>query len=137
MRLLGFLHPYRASLIVSSLLAVASQIAGILVPVLTGVVINEIDGGPDTQVLVFEIAAIVALGLLRGGLMYGRRILSGKQALGAGWSVLDATGAILEGRATYFEPTYNASGWMVNAEKISTFASNWKLRLRVVCGSIG
>jgi hypothetical protein len=62
---------------------------------------------------------------------------AGKQALGAGWSVLDATGAILEGRATYFEPTYNASGWMVNAQKISSFASTWKLRLRVVCGSTG
>jgi ATP-binding cassette subfamily B protein len=88
-RLLGFLRPYRTSLIVSSLLAVASQIAGILVPVLTGVVINEIDGGPDTQVLVFEIAAIVALGLLRGALMYGRRILSGKQALGVEYDLRD------------------------------------------------
>jgi ABC-type multidrug transport system fused ATPase/permease subunit len=88
-RLLGFLRPYRASLIVSSLLAIASQIAGILVPVLTGVVINEIDGGPDTQVLVFEIAAIVALGLLRGALMYGRRILSGKQALGVEYDLRD------------------------------------------------
>ena len=39
-RLLGFLRPYRASLIVSSILAIASQITGILVPVLAGVVID-------------------------------------------------------------------------------------------------
>src|SRR3990170_6075742 len=45
-RLLGFLRPYRASLVVSSLLAIGSQIAGILVPVLTGIVINELSGDP-------------------------------------------------------------------------------------------
>jgi hypothetical protein len=65
------------------------------------------------------------------------RCPAGKQALGAGWSVLDATGAILDGRATYFEPAYDASGWMVNAQKLSSFASTWKLRLRLVCGSTG
>ena len=89
MRLLGFLRPYRASLAVSSILAIASQIAGILVPVLTGVVINEIDGSPDTQVLVLEIAAIVALGLLRGALMYGRRVISGRQALAVEYDLRD------------------------------------------------
>jgi len=88
-RLLGFLRPYRASLAVSSILAIASQIAGILVPVLTGVVINEIDGSPDTQVLVLEIAAIVALGLLRGALMYGRRVISGRQALAVEYDLRD------------------------------------------------
>ena len=46
-----------ASLIVSSVLAILSQLAGVLVPVLTGVVINEIDGGADTRMLVLEIAA--------------------------------------------------------------------------------
>ena len=89
MRLLGFLRPYRASLAFSSLLAIASQVAGILVPVLTGVVINEIDGSPDTQVLVLEIAAIVALGLLRGALMYGRRVISGRQALAVEYDLRD------------------------------------------------
>jgi ABC-type multidrug transport system fused ATPase/permease subunit len=54
-RLLGFLSPYRASLIVSSALAILSQIAAILVPVLIGVVVNELDGGKDTQLLVLEI----------------------------------------------------------------------------------
>ena len=88
-RLLGFLRPYRASLIVSSVLAILSQLAGVLVPVLTGVVINEIDGDPDTRLLVLEIAAIVALGLIRGALMYGRRVISGRQALGVEYDLRD------------------------------------------------
>jgi ATP-binding cassette subfamily B protein len=88
-RLLGFLRPYRASLAVSSALAILSQIAGVLVPVLTGVVINELDGDPDTRVLVLEIAAIVALGLVRGALMYGRRMISGRQALGVEYDLRD------------------------------------------------
>ena len=89
LRLLGFLRPYRASLIVSSLLAIGSQVAGILVPVLIGVVINELDGDPDMRVVAFEIAAIIALGLVRGGLMYGRRVLSGRQALGVEYDLRD------------------------------------------------
>ncbi len=88
-RLLGFLNPYRASLIVSSTLAILSQLASVLVPVLTGVVINEIDGDPDTRVLVLEIAAIVVLGLVRGALMYGRRMISGRQALGVEYDLRD------------------------------------------------
>jgi ATP-binding cassette, subfamily B, bacterial len=89
LRLLGFLRPYRASLVVSSVLAVASQIAGILVPVLTGVVINELSGGRDTQLLVIEVGVIVFLGLIRGALMYGRRIISGRQALGVEYDLRD------------------------------------------------
>ncbi len=88
-RLLGFLRPYRASLIVSSVLAIASQIAGILVPVLAGVVINELQGGADTTVLALLIAAIIGLGLVRGALMYGRRIISGRQALAVEYDMRD------------------------------------------------
>jgi ABC-type multidrug transport system fused ATPase/permease subunit len=88
-RLLGFLRPYRASLIVSSALAILSQIAAILVPVLIGVVVNELDGSRDTQLLVLEIGAIVALGLVRGGLMYGRRVISGRQALAVEYDLRD------------------------------------------------
>ncbi len=89
LRLLGFLRPYRASLIVSSLLAIGSQVAGILVPVLIGVVINELDGDPDMRVVASEIGAIIGLGLVRGGLMYGRRVLSGRQALGVEYDLRD------------------------------------------------
>ena len=88
-RLLGFLRPYRTSLAVSSLLAVLSQVAFILVPVITGVVIDELSGDPDTSVLVLEIAAVVGLGLLRGALMYGRRVISGRQALAVEYDLRD------------------------------------------------
>jgi hypothetical protein len=61
----------------------------------------------------------------------------GKKALGAGWSVLDTTGAILDGRATYFQPAFDGSHWLVNAQKKSTFAADWKLRVRVICANVG
>lgn len=57
----------------------------------------------------------------------------GLKVLGAGWEVLDSTGAILEGRATYFGPSWNGDGWMVNAELLSTFTNVWKLRLQLMC----
>jgi ATP-binding cassette subfamily B protein len=88
-RLLTFLRPYRVSLIVSSLLAIGSQVAGILVPVLTGVVIDELSHDPDTTILAFEIAAVVGLGLLRGALMLGRRLISGRQALAVEYDLRD------------------------------------------------
>ena len=88
-RLLGFLRPYRASLAVSSLLAILSQIAGVLVPVLTGVVINEVSGDADTQLLFLEVGAIILLGLVRGALMYGRRVISGRQALAVEYDMRD------------------------------------------------
>ena len=89
MRLLGFLRPYRVSLIVSSLLAIAAQVAAILVIVLTGVVIDEIEGDPDRRTLVLYAGAIVLLGLVRGALTYGRRIISGRQALGVEYDLRD------------------------------------------------
>jgi ABC-type multidrug transport system fused ATPase/permease subunit len=88
-RLLGFLRPYRASLTVSSVLAIASQGAGILAFVLTGVVIDELTGDADTTLLTLEIAAVVALGLLRGALMFGRRLISGRQALAVEYDLRD------------------------------------------------
>src|SRR5262249_36559804 len=89
-RLLAFLRPYRASLIVSSILAIGSQGAAILVPVLTGAVINELTGSQDTRVLVIEIALIIGLGLVRGALMLGRRFISGKQALAVEYDLRDS-----------------------------------------------
>jgi ABC-type multidrug transport system fused ATPase/permease subunit len=89
-RLLGFLAPYRASLAVSSVLAIGSQVAGVLVWVVTGLVINELLGDQNTRVLVIEILAIVALGVARGALMLGRRIISGRQALAVEYDLRDA-----------------------------------------------
>ena len=89
MRLLGFLRPYRASLIVSTVLAIAAQVAAILVLVLTGAVINEIEGDPHTGALLAFAGVIVLLGLIRGALTYGRRIISGRQALGVEYDLRD------------------------------------------------
>ena len=60
----------------------------------------------------------------------------GKTALGAGWAVLDSTGAILDGRATYFQPAFDGSHWLVNAQNRSTFSPDWKLRVRVICAIV-
>jgi ATP-binding cassette subfamily B protein len=88
-RLLGFLRPYRASLVVSSVLAIASQGTSIAAPILTGVVVNELRGGQNVRLLSVEIGAIVALGLVRAGLMVGRRLISGRQALGVEYDLRD------------------------------------------------
>ncbi len=88
-RLLGFLRPYRASLVVSSLLAIGSQVAGILVPVVSGRVIDELEGDQSTRVLVVAIAVILVLGIVRAALMVGRRLLSGRQALGVEYDLRD------------------------------------------------
>jgi hypothetical protein len=61
---------------------------------------------------------------------------AGKKTLGAGWSVLDSTSAILEGQATYSEPAFDGGHWLTNAKNNSAFAPNWKLRLRVICASV-
>ncbi len=89
MRLFGCLRPYRVSLGVSTVLAILSQVSGILAVVLVGVVVNELDEDPETRLLVAEIAAIVVLGLVRGALMYGRRVISGRQALGVEYDLRD------------------------------------------------
>ena len=90
-RLLTFLRPYRASFVVSSLLAIASQVALIGIPILTGVVFDEIERprGRELWVVVAGIAGIVLLGLVRAGLMLGRRLISGRQALAVEYDIRD------------------------------------------------
>jgi ATP-binding cassette subfamily B protein len=88
-RLLGFLRPYRGSLALSTLLAVAAQVAVIFVPILTGRVIDELEGDRETRILVLLIAAIVGLGIVRGALMIGRRLISGRQALAVEYDLRD------------------------------------------------
>ncbi|RMA64793.1 hypothetical protein [Ulvibacter antarcticus] len=62
---------------------------------------------------------------------------AGKKVLSAGWSVLDGTDAILSGRATYSEPSFDGQSWMVNAINTDTsFSPEWKLRIRCVCADV-
>jgi ABC-type multidrug transport system fused ATPase/permease subunit len=81
-RLLGFLRPYRLSLVASILLACGSQAAQIALIWVTGGVINRAIVPHDQQALTTYILVIVGLGVIKAGLMVGRRLISGRQALG-------------------------------------------------------
>jgi ABC-type multidrug transport system fused ATPase/permease subunit len=80
-RLLGFLRPYKLSLIVSIVLAVGSQIAQIALIWITKHVIDGALGPHDREKLWLFVGAVVALGLARAILMAARRLISGRQAL--------------------------------------------------------
>jgi ATP-binding cassette subfamily B protein len=80
-RLLGFLRPYKLSLIVSILLAVLSQGAAIALIWLTGAVIDKALATHDHRMLWILVGAVLAVGFARAILMAGRRLLSGRQAL--------------------------------------------------------
>lgn len=60
----------------------------------------------------------------------------GKRALGAGWAVLDKTDAIKQGKVSYFMPSYDGSGWMINAADDSDWLGAWKIRMRVMCAKV-
>jgi ATP-binding cassette subfamily B protein len=81
LRLLGFLGSYRWSLTVSTVLAVLSQAAAIAMVVLVSVTIDGIDDQRGTGFLAWTVVAILAVGVAKALLMYGRRIISGRQAL--------------------------------------------------------
>ena len=80
-RLLRFLGPYRWSLGVSTVLAVLSQAAAIGIVALTSVAIDGIEEQRGTGFLAWIVAAILAVGVAKAVLMYGRRMISGRQAL--------------------------------------------------------
>src|SRR5919205_3311927 len=80
-RLLGFLRPYKASLAVSTVLAIASQLAGIALIAVTGRVVDRALRPHDSRALWILVGAIVGLGAAKAGLMAARRLISGRQAL--------------------------------------------------------
>jgi ATP-binding cassette subfamily B protein len=81
-RLLGFLRPYKGSLLVSTILAVLSQAAAIAIVVLVGQAIDGIEAQRGTATLAWVVLAILVVGFLKAAFMVGRRLISGKQALG-------------------------------------------------------
>jgi ABC-type multidrug transport system fused ATPase/permease subunit len=89
-RLLGFLRPYRWSLLVSVLLAVASQAAAIALPAVSQRVIDDALRPRDRDALRFFVTLIVVLGFVRALLMLGRRFISGRQALGVEFDLRNA-----------------------------------------------
>ncbi|MDQ2968906.1 MAG: ABC transporter ATP-binding protein/permease [Actinomycetota bacterium] len=80
-RLLGFLHPYKTSLVVSTLLAIASQGAQIALVWVTAHAIDDAITPRDAGKLWIFVWAIIGLGALRAAFMAARRLISGKQAL--------------------------------------------------------
>jgi ABC-type multidrug transport system fused ATPase/permease subunit len=80
-RLLGFLGSYRLSLLLSIVLAIGYQAAGLIATYLTGSVAATIKAG-ERHRLTWLVGAILVLGLGRALLMAGRRLISGYQALG-------------------------------------------------------
>jgi ABC-type multidrug transport system fused ATPase/permease subunit len=80
-RLLGFLKPYKWSLIVSILLAVGSQAAAVAIAFLTGAALEDALTSADRETIWLFALAILGLGLVRSLLMMGRRLISGRQAL--------------------------------------------------------
>jgi ATP-binding cassette subfamily B protein len=80
-RLLGFLRPYKISLVVSTVLAVASQGAQIALVWVTAHAIDDAITPRDAGKLWVLVWAIIGLGALRAILMAARRLISGKQAL--------------------------------------------------------
>ena len=80
-RLLGFLRPYKVSLVISTIFAVGYQGSQIALVWITKNVIDDALSPRDSYKLRLYVAAIVVLGLVRALLMYGRRMISGRQAL--------------------------------------------------------
>jgi ABC-type multidrug transport system fused ATPase/permease subunit len=89
-RLVGFLRPYRWSLIVSIVLAVAAQAASIGLVRLTQSVIDSAIRPRDERMLWILIGVILGVGLAKALLMVGRRFISGRQALGVEFDMRNA-----------------------------------------------
>jgi ABC-type multidrug transport system fused ATPase/permease subunit len=89
-RLLGFLRPYRWSLVVSIVLAVLSQAAQFATAFLTGAGLAHAVNGNDRAALKLIVLAVLLVGLARSLFMVGRRLISGRQALGVEFDMRSA-----------------------------------------------
>jgi len=79
-RLVGFLRPYKISMLVSVLLAVGSQAAALVATFLTGSVAAALVHH-ERHRLPWLVGEVLALGAARAVMMAGRRLIAGKQAL--------------------------------------------------------
>ena len=80
LRLLGFLRPYKGSMIVSIVLAIGSQAAALVAILLTRSVVAALHHN-ELHRLPWLVVVVVALGVARALMMSGRRLIAGKQAL--------------------------------------------------------
>ena len=89
-RLLGFLRPYKWSLVVSIFLAVGAQAAAVAIAFLTGDALERAVGAEDRDELWLLAGLVLAVGLVRSIFMVGRRLISGRQALGVEFDMRNA-----------------------------------------------
>jgi ATP-binding cassette subfamily B protein len=89
-RLLGFLRPYRWSLALSVVLALGSQAAAVVMAFLTGDALQSAVRGHDRNQLWLLAGLVFLVGLARAIFMMGRRLISGRQALGVEYDLRDA-----------------------------------------------
>ncbi|HEU4449734.1 MAG TPA: ABC transporter ATP-binding protein [Gaiellaceae bacterium] len=94
-RLLGFLRPYRWSLAVSVVLAVGSQAAAVTIAFLTGDALQSAVESQERSGLWTLALAVLVVGFVRALFMVGRRLISGRQALGVEYDMRDAVYAKL------------------------------------------
>ena len=89
-RLLGFLKPYKWSLIASIVLAVGSQAAALAIAYLTGTGLEKALTATSRSDLYTIAALVLAVGAVRAIFMSGRRLISGWQALGVEFDIRNA-----------------------------------------------
>jgi ABC-type multidrug transport system fused ATPase/permease subunit len=89
-RLLGFLKPYKWSLIVSIVLAVGSQAAAMGIAYLTATGLDQAIATESHHDLYTIAALVLAVGAARAIFMSGRRLISGRQALGVEFDIRNA-----------------------------------------------
>jgi ABC-type multidrug transport system fused ATPase/permease subunit len=75
---------------VSIVLAVASQASAVAIAFLTGAAFQQVLQTKDRRALWLVVAAVVAVGLARALFMVGRRLISGRQALGVEFDLRNA-----------------------------------------------
>jgi ABC-type multidrug transport system fused ATPase/permease subunit len=114
-RLLGFLRPYKWSLVVSVVLAVGAQAAAVAIAFLTGDGLERAVFSRDREALWMIALAILALGLVRALLMMGRRLISGRQALGVEFDMRNALYAKLQRLSFRFYDSHQTGQLMSRA----------------------
>src|SRR5918993_1657381 len=95
-RLLGFLRPYKWSLVVSVVLAIGSQAAAVGIAFLTGSGLEGAVRSTDRRTIWLYALAILSIGLFRSLLMMGPRLISGPQAVAVEFDMRNALYAKLQ-----------------------------------------
>jgi ATP-binding cassette subfamily B protein len=113
--LLGFLRPYKWSLIVSIVLAVGSQACAVVMAWLTGDGLQTALTEPVTSTIWWIALAILVVGLIRALLMVGRRLISGRQALGVEFDMRNGLYAKLQRLSFGFYDTHQTGQLMSRA----------------------